>query len=63
MHPRERVLGIACLCHKSGQEIPKYILDEAFSLGIDVSKYQQQPQPNHQKENSDDRTKKKTLHD
>ena len=53
MHPRERVLGLACLCHESGQEIPQYILDEAEQLGIDVSKYQQQ-QPS-TKETSDGR--------
>ena len=54
MHPRERVLGLACLCHESGQEIPQYILDEAEQLGIDVSKYQQQQQPS-TKETSDGR--------
>lgn len=39
MHPRERVLGIAYLCHEKGQEIPKHVLEEAELLGIDVSKY------------------------
>lgn len=39
MHPRERVLGIACLCHERGQEIPRHVLLEAKLLGIDVSKY------------------------
>jgi len=59
MHPRERVLGIACLCHESGQEIPEYILHEAKQLGIDVSKYQQQPSI---KEISDGR-QKTNIHD
>ena len=40
MHPRERVLGIAHLCHEKGQEIPKHVLEEAEQLGIDVSEYQ-----------------------
>jgi hypothetical protein len=40
MHPRERVLGIAYLCHEKGQEIPKHVLEEAEQLGIDVSEYQ-----------------------
>ena len=40
MHPRERVLGIAYLCHEKGQEIPKHVLKEAEQLGIDVSEYQ-----------------------
>jgi len=40
MHPRERVLGIAYLCHEKGQEIPKHVLKEAEQLGIDVSEFQ-----------------------
>ena len=40
MHPRERVLGIACLCYERGQEIPKHVLEQAKQLGLDVSKYQ-----------------------
>ena len=50
MHPRERVLGIACLCHERGQEIPKHILEQAKQLGIDVSKYQTNQQQQEEKE-------------
>lgn len=39
MHPRERVLGIAYLCHEKGQDIPKHVLKEAEQLGIDVSEF------------------------
>ena len=59
MHPRERVLGLACLCHESGQEIPQYILDEAKQLGIDVSKYQQQQPSTNNKETANGRQKTK----
>ena len=44
MHPRERVLGIACLCSERGQEIPEHILKEAELLGIDVSQFQSKQQ-------------------
>jgi len=64
MHPRERVLGIAHLCHEKGQEIPKHVLKEAEQLGLDVSEYQQpkQQQPS-KKETSDGNRKKTTIRD
>jgi hypothetical protein len=56
MHPRERVLGIAYLCHEKGQEIPKHVLKEAEQLGIDVSEYQIITTTNH-KETANGRKK------
>ena len=44
MHPRERVLGIACLCSEQGQEIPKHVLKEAEALGVDLSQFKKQQQ-------------------
>lgn len=48
MHPRERVLGIACLCSEQGQEIPKHVLKEAEALGVDLSQFKNQKQQQQQ---------------
>ena len=56
MHPRERVLGIACLCSEQGQEIPKHVLKEAEALGVDLSlinKHKQKLQQQEVKESGD----------
>lgn len=50
MHPRERVLGIACLCSEQGQEIPKHVLKEAEALGVDLSQFKNQKQQQQPKE-------------
>jgi len=50
MHPRERVLGIACLCSEQGQEIPKHVLKEAEALGVDLSHFKNQKQQQQPKE-------------
>ena len=50
MHPRERVLGIACLCSEQGQEIPKHVLKEAEALGVDLSQFKKQKQKQQQQQ-------------
>ena len=57
MHPRERVLGIAYLCHEKGQEIPKHVLKEAEKLGLDVPEYQKTTTTTKNKETAHGRKK------
>lgn len=43
MHPRERVLGVALLAKRKGEQVPLDVLAELDRYGLDVSEFCEPP--------------------
>lgn len=48
MHPRERVLGVALLYKRKGENIPVDVMAEMDQYGIDLSEFIDLPLPTEQ---------------